>query len=59
MINVFIAIIICTIYFLPWIVALVRGHKHTTAIFILNLCLGWTGIFWVAALIWSVIKVKE
>jgi hypothetical protein len=41
------------LYFLPAIVAIVRGHPNSLAIFILNLLLGWTFIGWVIALVWS------
>jgi hypothetical protein len=41
------------IYFLPSIIALLRGHLSTFAIFLLNLLLGWTLIGWIIALIWS------
>ena len=41
------------LYFLPLIVAQARGHRQTTAIFILNLLLGWTLLGWVAALVWA------
>jgi hypothetical protein len=40
-------------YLLPTIVAAARGHRQTLAIFILNLFLGWSGLGWVAALIWA------
>ena len=40
-------------YFLPAIVAMMRGHRNGPAILILNLFLGWTFIGWVAALVWS------
>jgi Superinfection immunity protein len=40
-------------YFLPSIVAAARKHRNTTAIFFLNLLLGWSGIGWVGALIWA------
>jgi hypothetical protein len=40
-------------YFLPSIVAGVRGHQSTAAIFVLNMLLGWTMIGWIVALIWS------
>jgi hypothetical protein len=44
------------IYMLPTIIGL---HKQNAlAIFILNVLLGWTGIGWVAALIWSVLKTR-
>lgn len=40
-------------YFLPSIIALVRGKRDITAIILLNLFLGWTVIGWVVALIWA------
>lgn len=39
--------------FAPTIIALFRDHINTLAIFATNLLLGWTGIGWVVALIWS------
>ncbi|QFR55999.1 hypothetical protein CPT_Muldoon_043 [Serratia phage Muldoon] len=44
------------VYMLPWIVALARKHKQTTAIFVGSLFTNWTGIGWVIMLIWSVMK---
>src|SRR5688572_12949173 len=41
------------VYFLPTIVALARGHHNAVAILLLNLFLGWTGIGWILALVWS------
>jgi len=41
------------IYFLPTIVAGVRGHHNRGAIALLNLFLGWTFLGWVAALVWA------
>jgi hypothetical protein len=42
------------LYLLPTIVGL---HKRNAlGIFILNLFLGWTGVGWVIALIWAVLK---
>jgi len=38
------------LYFLPGIVAHGRDLKNTTAIFLLNLFLGWTLVGWVVAL---------
>ncbi len=40
-------------YFVPAIVAGVQGKRTTAAIFFLNFFLGWTGIFWVIALVWA------
>ena len=45
--------VIVAAYFMPTIVAAVRGHHNTTAIFLLNLFLGWSLIGWLAALIWA------
>jgi len=41
------------LYFLPSIIALARSKRDTTAIFVLNLLLGWTAIGWVIALVWA------
>jgi TM2 domain-containing membrane protein YozV len=46
-------IVILALYFLPAFVAAVRFHPNKTAIFVLNLLLGWTFLGWIAALIWS------
>lgn len=42
-------------YFLPWFIALFRKHENTGGIFVVTLLTGWTGIGWIAALIWSFI----
>ena len=47
-------ILLIGIYFLPSIVAACRKHVNFTAIFILNLFLGFTLFGWVFALIWAV-----
>ena len=44
------------IYFVPAIVAGVVDHKNTASIMVLNGLLGWTGLGWVAALVWAVKK---
>ncbi|MYA18213.1 MAG: superinfection immunity protein [Gammaproteobacteria bacterium] len=49
-------IVIVSVYFIPSIVAKVRNHHNTMAIFLLNLFLGWSLIGWVAALVWAVIR---
>lgn len=41
------------VYFLPSIVAQMRGHRQLTAITVLNLFLGWTLLGWVIALVWA------
>jgi hypothetical protein len=42
------------LYLLPSIIGLRK--RNALAIFLLNLLTGWTGIGWIAALIWSVTK---
>lgn len=49
-------IISLVIYFVPTIVAALRHHRNTLAIFLVNLFFGWTFIGWVGALVWAVIK---
>ncbi|UEN68837.1 immunity to superinfection [Shigella virus Moo19] len=46
-------VIALTAYLLPTIIAFVRGHASKWGIFITNLLLGWSLIFWIVALIWS------
>ncbi|WP_174275568.1 superinfection immunity protein [uncultured Sphingomonas sp.] len=50
-------IVICLgLYFLPTVVAHIRGHHQKVAIMLLNLFLGWSVIGWVAALVWAAMK---
>lgn len=46
-------LIILCLYFLPAVIAHRRGHLNASSITLLNLLLGWTGLGWVAALVWS------
>lgn len=41
------------LYFLPALVASDRKSPNTTAIFVLNLFLGWSLIGWIVALVWA------
>jgi hypothetical protein len=45
---------IIALYFLPTIIAVKRGHEYRWVIFALNLAGGWTGVLWIAALVWAV-----
>jgi len=46
-------------YFFPACVASIRNHHNSTAIFMLNLLLGWTFIGWVVALVWACTAVQH
>lgn len=43
------------LYFLPTIIAHNRGHE-IAGVLLLNLFFGWTGIGWVALLLWSLVS---
>lgn len=42
------------LYFLPFFIALMRGHAYTGVIFAINIFAGWTVLGWVALLVWSI-----
>ena len=46
------------LYFLPTIIAFIRGHHSRLGILLLNLFLGWSGLGWIIALIWSLTPVR-
>lgn len=46
-------------YFLPTFIASKRNHPSGNGIGLLNIFLGWTGIGWLAALIWSVSAIHK
>ena len=43
------------LYFLPTVIAAHRGHR-ITGILLLNLFFGWTGIGWLAMLLWALLS---
>ncbi|WP_457302447.1 superinfection immunity protein [Phyllobacterium sp. P5_D12] len=49
-------ILLFVAYFFPAIVAAARRQNNATAIFVLNLFLGWTLLGWVIALVWAFTK---
>lgn len=49
---------ILAFYALPTIVAFSRGHHNRVAILALNILLGWSGLGWVAALVWALTTVR-
>lgn len=46
-------------YFLPTFIAAKRNHPNGNGIGLLNIFLGWTGIGWLASLIWSVSAIHQ
>ena len=53
-IRVATGLILClTLVFLPTGIALIRQHNNFMPILLVNLLLGFTGIGWIVALIWS------
>lgn len=51
--------LLIVLYFLPTFTAYRRGHHNATAIFVLNLFLGWTCLGWIFALVWAFTAVRE
>ena len=47
------------IYMLPWVIALIRRTKSTTAIFFVSLLFNWTMVGWIGTLIWSIVAEKK
>ena len=47
------------IYFLPSMVAFNRRHRQRIAILALNFLLGWTVLFWILSLVWSLTQDVE
>ncbi|MCU0653584.1 MAG: superinfection immunity protein [Candidatus Pacebacteria bacterium] len=49
-------VLFLSVYFLPTLVAIIRGKRNIGAIFVLNLLLGWSFIGWVLALVWALVR---
>lgn len=47
--------ILALLYFLPTIVAVNRGHR-VGGVLVLNVLFGWTGIGWMALLLWALLS---
>jgi hypothetical protein len=47
--------VLALIYFLPTIVAANRGHD-VAGVLLLNLFFGWTGIGWLAMMLWALLS---
>jgi hypothetical protein len=46
-------------YFLPTVIAVLRGHPNVMPIFLVNFLLGWICLGWIIALIWSVTAIDS
>jgi len=47
------------LFFVPALIAFLRAHPRRWTIIILLLTLGWTGVGWLVALIWSMSSSKR
>lgn len=47
------AVFLTAMYFLPTIIAFIRGHASKWGIFIFNIFFGITGVLWIVAIIWA------
>jgi hypothetical protein len=52
-------VILILLYFVPAILAMLRGHQNAGAIGMLNIFLGWTVLGWIAALVWACTQVQR
>lgn len=46
-------ILLIAAYFLPTLIAILRGRTNIMSIMVLNLFLGWTLLGWVVSLVWA------
>jgi hypothetical protein len=44
---------------LPGFIASLRGHRHRMAIWALTILLGWTGLGWIIAFVWSLMGQRD
>lgn len=51
--SIIVLLLLVAVYFIPSFVAHNRHHRNSTAIFALNLLLGWTLLGWVTAFVWA------
>lgn len=50
---ILVMLFVLAVYLIPTIIAFTRGHASKWGIGVLNIVLGWSLVFWVVALIWS------
>lgn len=47
------------IYFIPSMIAVMRGHNNTAPIIVINIFLGWSFLGWIGSLAWSLSHIEE
>lgn len=52
-------LLFAAVYLLPVVVALLRWHAGRTVILLFTVCLGWTGVVWVVALLWATFGARQ
>lgn len=50
---ILVMLFVLVVYLIPTIIAFARGRASKWGIGVLNILLGWSLVFWVVALIWS------
>jgi len=51
--------VVFAFYMAPGIIALARDHPHRIAIVLVNFFLGWSGVAWIASLIWALVSPRR
>lgn len=59
LLSFLLVLIAIAIYFFPSSIAKLRKHHQATAIFVLNIFLGWTLLGWVVALVWAATAIPK
>lgn len=57
--HFFVILVGAFVCFLPSVVAFNRNHRNAPGVFLLNPCMGWTLLGWVASLVRSVWRERE
>lgn len=52
-------LLFAAVYVLPVVVAYRRWHAGRTVILLWTVCLGWTGVVWVVAMVWAVFGARQ
>ena len=53
------SVVVLAVYFFPTTIAVLNQKENATAVFLLNLLLGWTFVGWVIALVWAATKDRK